>query len=79
MHPLVSRVQVGQSLTLCKGGCQAIVDTGTSLIVGPVQEVRALHRTIGAIPLLMGEVRGLQIKGSLLRCFHDCFDRSVEI
>ncbi|XP_042361056.1 napsin-A [Plectropomus leopardus] len=51
----MSGVGVGNQLTLCKAGCQAIVDTGTSLIVGPVQEVRALQKAIGALPLLMGE------------------------
>ncbi|NP_956325.1 napsin-A precursor [Danio rerio] len=51
----MDEVQVGSTLTLCKSGCQAIVDTGTSMITGPVQEVRALQKAIGAIPLLMGE------------------------
>ncbi|KAG7326021.1 hypothetical protein KOW79_010946 [Hemibagrus wyckioides] len=48
-------VNVGNTLTLCKDGCQAIVDTGTSMITGPVQEIRALNKAIGAIPLIMGE------------------------
>lgn len=51
----VSGVNVGSQLTLCKDGCEAIVDTGTSLIVGPVAEIRALHKAIGALPLIMGE------------------------
>lgn len=51
----MSGIEVGSQLTLCKSGCQSIVDTGTSLIVGPVAEVRALHKAIGALPLIMGE------------------------
>ncbi|KAG8007162.1 Cathepsin D [Nibea albiflora] len=48
-------IQVGNQLSLCKTSCQAIVDTGTSLLVGPAAEVRALQKAIGALPLLMGE------------------------
>ncbi|XP_076608043.1 napsin-A [Chaetodon auriga] len=51
----VDGVEVGNQLSLCKAGCQAIVDTGTSLLVGPVEEIRALQKAIGALPLIMGE------------------------
>ncbi|XP_066108471.1 cathepsin D [Saccopteryx bilineata] len=51
----MEQVDVGNSLTLCKKGCEAIVDTGTSLIVGPVDEVRDLQKAIGAVPLIQGE------------------------
>lgn len=51
----IDTVMLGNTLTLCKDGCEAIVDTGTSMITGPLQEIRALNRAIGALPLIMGE------------------------
>jgi len=43
----------GQSL--CKGGCEAIADTGTSLLALPHEEARSLNKAIGAKPLPGGQ------------------------
>ena len=38
----------------CDGGCTAIVDTGSSLMVGPTAETNAINKMIGGVELIPG-------------------------
>ncbi|XP_068611088.1 nothepsin [Brachionichthys hirsutus] len=51
----MDRVAVQGAGSLCPRGCQTIVDTGTSLIAGPMADILSLHQQIGATPTIAGE------------------------
>ncbi|XP_062973204.1 cathepsin D [Elgaria multicarinata webbii] len=51
----VDKVNIGNSLSVCNDGCEAIVDTGTSLITGPTEEIKKVQKAIGAKPIIKGQ------------------------
>ncbi|KAJ7329811.1 hypothetical protein JRQ81_015985 [Phrynocephalus forsythii] len=51
----MDNVKIQGQIVACDSGCEAIVDSGTSLIVGPVLEIKSLQEHIGATPLSSGE------------------------
>ncbi|CAG0900634.1 unnamed protein product [Darwinula stevensoni] len=51
----MDKVRLGNQAVYCFNGCQAIADTGTSLITGPSRVINALNRRVGGHPIGGGE------------------------
>ncbi|KAL1020844.1 hypothetical protein UPYG_G00005440 [Umbra pygmaea] len=44
----MNSVNIGDNIVACKESCQAIFDTGTSLIIGPLNDTNTINKKIGA-------------------------------
>uniref|UniRef100_A0AAY4BU50 pepsin A n=1 Tax=Denticeps clupeoides TaxID=299321 RepID=A0AAY4BU50_9TELE len=49
-------ITINGNVVACNGGCQAIVDTGTALIVGPDSDISNINNIVGATSSNNGEV-----------------------
>ncbi|XP_052671549.1 cathepsin E isoform X1 [Harpia harpyja] len=47
----LDNIQLDGTVAFCENSCQAIVDTGTSLITGPTKDIKELQSYIGATPV----------------------------
>ncbi|XP_063164660.1 cathepsin E-like [Candoia aspera] len=51
----IDNVKIQGQIIACKNGCEAMVDSGTSLITGPFQDIKKLQAKVGAVPSSSGE------------------------
>lgn len=64
-------ISVNGEVIACEGGCQGIMDTGTSLLTGPRNSILNIHNLIGAKASSDGEVKG-HVGGPFGFCTHCC-------
>lgn len=57
-------IKIQGRVAFCSHGCEAIVDSGTSLITGPSSQIRRLQEHIGASPSHTGEVKTIEPENS---------------
>lgn len=50
------KMSIGNDNIFCKS-CRAIVDSGSSLFVGPIKQVKELNKKLGAVDLIVGVCR----------------------
>uniref|UniRef100_A0A8B9DST7 pepsin A n=1 Tax=Anser cygnoides TaxID=8845 RepID=A0A8B9DST7_ANSCY len=53
----VDRIIMRGRVVACPRGCQAVIDSGTMLLAGPLRDVAAIQRHIGASEYTSGQVR----------------------
>lgn len=54
--PLCCSITINGNAVACSGSCAAIVDSGTSLIIGPSKDIDNINGWLGAFPDQNGDV-----------------------